>query len=350
MFRIPIFLPFLLLVNFLPTIVAHPLEASYNEKDSNGRCNQILQRKEWRALDIAERKDYINAVKCLQAIPVDDSSVPAAETLFDLFQGWHIHMATSVHYVGQFLMWHRYFLKLYESALRDKCGYKGAQPYWDWSLDTDEGRSIANSTIWDAETGFGGGGVEGTYTPPEDPETLASGRINPKAFVGCVQDGPFANLVLNMGPGTSVTKHCLTRHFNETTHKYLNHTAVEETMAYETFDDFHTQLEGKPSLPDHRQHDGGHIAIGGEMSNFFSSPGDPMFYMHHGNLDRLWRMWQLKGDKKRMWEVGGPTGLEANSTTLTLNFTLDMNPALGPSVPVRDVMDTEMAPNCYVYL
>jgi hypothetical protein len=41
-----------------------------------------------------------------------------------------------------------------------------------------------------------------------------------------------------------------------------------------TFDQFSVQLEGSPAFaPDHRAHDGGHVAVGGEMSNFFSSPG-----------------------------------------------------------------------------
>src|SRR6266545_3137823 len=30
---------------------------------------------------------------------------------------------------GQFLPWHRHFMKAYENALRNECGYKGAQPY-----------------------------------------------------------------------------------------------------------------------------------------------------------------------------------------------------------------------------
>lgn len=32
-------------------------------------------------------------------------------------------------------------------------------------------------------------------------------------------------------------------------------------------------MEGEPITSDHRMHDGGHFAVGGEMSNFYSSPG-----------------------------------------------------------------------------
>lgn len=34
-----------------------------------------------------------------------------------------------VHMVGQTFPWHRYALWTYETALRDECGYSGAQPY-----------------------------------------------------------------------------------------------------------------------------------------------------------------------------------------------------------------------------
>jgi hypothetical protein len=34
-----------------------------------------------------------------------------------------------------------------------------------------------------------------------------------------------------------------------------------------------------------------HIAIGGDMTSA-SSPTDPLFFMHHANVDRLWYKWQ----------------------------------------------------------
>ena len=35
-----------------------------------------------------------------------------------------------------FLPWHRQYVQYFEDALTDKCGYKGAQPYWDWTQGT----------------------------------------------------------------------------------------------------------------------------------------------------------------------------------------------------------------------
>lgn len=77
-----------------------------------------------------------------------------------------------------------------------------------------------------------------------------------------------------MGPGLLVTDHCLARGLNNTASLYLNSSAIARTINLPTFEEFSVQLEGSPNFaPEHRAHDGGHVAVGGEMSNFFSSPG-----------------------------------------------------------------------------
>ncbi|EMT71726.1 hypothetical protein FOC4_h10017105, partial [Fusarium odoratissimum] len=35
-------------------------------------------------------------------------------------------------------------------------------------------------------------------------------------------------------------------------------------------------------------HGAGHSGIGGVMGEIDASPGDPLFYLHHGFVDRLW--------------------------------------------------------------
>lgn len=48
----------------------------------------------------------------------------------------------------------RYFLWTYETALIEECGYKGAQPYWDWvssfySTPTIVAQMLTNVNITD---------------------------------------------------------------------------------------------------------------------------------------------------------------------------------------------------------
>ena len=39
-----------------------------------------------------------------------------------------------------------------------------------------------------------------------------------------------------------------------------------------------------------------HIAIGGDMADFATVGGDPLFYLHHCNLDRVWESWNRLGN------------------------------------------------------
>jgi N-acetylneuraminic acid mutarotase len=38
-----------------------------------------------------------------------------------------------------------------------------------------------------------------------------------------------------------------------------------------------------------------HVALGGDMADFATVGGDPLFYLHHSNIDRLWESWNRVG-------------------------------------------------------
>ena len=40
-----------------------------------------------------------------------------------------------------------------------------------------------------------------------------------------------------------------------------------------------------------------HLALGGDMADFATVGGDPMFYLHHANIDRIWESWNRLGRK-----------------------------------------------------
>ena len=60
-------------------------------------------------------------------------------------------------------------------------------------------------------------------------------------------------------------------------------TQVNNTMAQTTWDSFRTSLEGI--------HGTVHFRIGGQMGGA-SSPSDPIFWLHHGFIDKIWADWQ----------------------------------------------------------
>jgi tyrosinase len=54
-------------------------------------------------------------------------------------------------------------------------------------------------------------------------------------------------------------------------------------------------LEGWGQRPDGSSlpaHNHGHAWIGGIMNNTSTSPTDPIFWLHHAEVDRLWEIWR----------------------------------------------------------
>jgi tyrosinase len=88
----------------------------------------------------------------------------------------------------------------YEKALRDECGYTGGQPYWDWSANEAD---PASNALFTEPGGIGSNGVVEDHValqfllPTYPPK---SGLIPPGTGGGCVVDGPFANMIQNLGP------------------------------------------------------------------------------------------------------------------------------------------------------
>ena len=40
-----------------------------------------------------------------------------------------------------------------------------------------------------------------------------------------------------------------------------------------------------------------HVALGGDMAEFSTVGADPLFYLHHSNMDRIWESWNRLGNK-----------------------------------------------------
>lgn len=75
---------------------------------------------------------------------------------------------------------------------------------------------------------------------------------------------------------------------------------------------------------------------------------DPLFFVHHAGVDRLWATWQAAAPTTRLNAIGGPTTNPPGTEEVTLDFVLEY-PTLAPSVTVREVMDISKTPSCYEY-
>ena len=109
---------------------------------SSTACTNPVIRREWRYLSDTEKSDYIEAVQCLRSSP---SRLGLNQTLYDDFPYVHsrngeacelrtptfpsVTEISQAHDTAAFLPWHRYFIHVYEKALREQCNYAGHLTY-----------------------------------------------------------------------------------------------------------------------------------------------------------------------------------------------------------------------------
>lgn len=65
---------------------------------------------------------------------------------------------------------------------------------------------------------------------------------------------------------------------------YKSKTLVDTALGRTTLFDFSSMLEGNP-------HGTVHVMVGGEMGSVETSARDPIFWLHHCNVDRMWSVW-----------------------------------------------------------
>ncbi|KAE9363228.1 Di-copper centre-containing protein [Stipitochalara longipes BDJ] len=299
------------LSNFEAYLAKHPSK-------SNCTLETAVKRMEWSDLPEAQRKEYTKAVLCLQSKPPISprSTYPGALSRFDDFVATHESMVGELHSTSHLFPAHRLFIWAYEKALQEECGYTGYQPYWNWGRTAED---PINSPLFNGnDSSMGGNGLPSVYpgvpamgfTPPYDMIPSAGGG-------GCVTEGPFKNMTVSLGPfgkivsnipdnpradGFGSNPRCLRRDVNKyaaavTTANYTYALITQNSK----IDDFESVMLGTPAKNDWGVHMGGHYTIGGDPGgDFFSSPGDPVFYLHHAMVDRIWWIWQMQDPDNRM--------------------------------------------------
>lgn len=101
-------------------------------------------------------------------------------------------------------------------------------------------------------------------------------------------------------------------------------------------------------------HGAGHYTISGDPGgDFYTSPNDPAFYVHHAMIDRTWYIWQSLNFESRKFVIAGGTSMMGWGSPLA---TLDDPIHLGPpgliadtTYRIRDLVSTVDGPFCYVY-
>jgi tyrosinase len=181
-----------------------------------------------------------------------------------------------------FLPWHRFMLVLLEFQFQrvladDEFGL----PYWDWAADGDLPAGEQPQTpLWSA-SGVGGDGAPVTDGPFTGPAFRV--RIDSNAF-GSLRgtDRPLNRRLAQDAPTLPTTAQ------------------VAAALAADRYDapqwdraapGMRNLLEGWRPFPGPWLHNRVHVWIGGDMAPA-TSPNDPVFYLNHCNVDRIWEAWQ----------------------------------------------------------
>lgn len=184
---------------------------------------------------------------------------------------------------------------------------------------------------------------------------------------GCVRFGPFANLTVNYGlvkvgllpsllnnpKNLAYNPHCLSRDLRPDLFPQSGSSeAIADLLQQPNISAFNQVLEYGPRPNIVSTHAVGHIGTGGDMSDTFSSPGDPLFFLHHAQIDRLWTIWQSQDPRNRQYAVSG-TGTAQNyppSEEFKISDRIDLG-LLSPEGPrpLAEFMNTVRGPFCYKY-
>ncbi|CAE7200935.1 hypothetical protein CFE70_008162 [Pyrenophora teres f. teres 0-1] len=351
------------------------------KSDQFKKCNpfNIVVRKEWATFSTPEKKNYIQAVQCMSRLPAKTpkSECPGCRNRYDDFLATHIRQTFLIHNTGNFLAWHRYFTWAYEQTLRKECGYKGYQPYYNWprwSDDPSKSPALDGSTTSMSGNGAPGCSNQTFYGIPTNAEPQI--KVPKGNGGGCVTSGPFKDWSVNLGPvftdsncvppnpisnqtdsnvGLGYNPRCLKRDISSwTSSQWTNDEQVVNLLNSADIKTFWYNMQGgDPAFTKFMGvHTAGHFTIGGDPgSDFFTSPGDPWFFFHHAQIDRVWWTWQNMNPAERTNAIYGTTVIAtpaAPETKLTDIMTLGY--AYTGNISVADAMSTMGGAFCYTYI
>ncbi|KAJ4396220.1 hypothetical protein N0V93_000439 [Gnomoniopsis smithogilvyi] len=283
-------------------------------------CTSPQTRIEWRSYSSSQRQAFVNAIACLMNLPSAGSGFSPSTSRYEDFVRTHQKMTPKVHGNGIFILWHRYFVYTFEQALRTQCGFSQPFPWWDETKDS--GKFHLSPLFTNQYFGSLPGPTQGSGT--------------------CIVDGQFANLTCHIGPGTSYVAHCLSRAVDESLTSESSTAYVNYCAGLSTTGSFGSCVETGP-------HAYGHNGIGSVMADVYSSPSDPIFFMHHLFIDHELWSWQQKNTAYTQAVTNACADSSSPCTNpVTLTTLLDMN-GLRANANVGDILNTKGGVLCYKY-
>jgi tyrosinase len=294
--------------------------------------------------DATARQKFIDGVKLLKkeftgpttrTLSIPGPSNPVST--YDLFVVWHhVTMNTftppnqgdrnAAHRGPVFLPWHRFMLLQLEMNLQRVLDDETfGLPYWDWAADGELPQARQRTApIWAANC-LGGSGSPVTTGPFRfDAGDSDAWRVRIVANAGgqLVQ----VNRGLRRDLGAAIPGLPGGNRLPRKAHvaAALNEEEYDTTAWNTGSSGLRNLLEGwqdNPQIPPPSLHNRVHVFVGGDMSPS-SSPNDPVFYLNHCNVDRIWEAWMRAAPQGHGRTYAPPQTAPASLRGQRLNDTL----------------------------
>lgn len=266
---------------------------------------------------------------------------------------------------GHFFPWHRQYVQAFEDQLRDSCGYDGVQPYWDWTQDAP---SFYNATIF-SDSPYDG---LGSWGGPDNDHQILTGAFKNFTLAYPVPHNirrnytpqPFLAGAIGGPPGVYANPDLvISTTFTKKNVDFILGSFGGDYVAFQTYTE---NLDGP--------HPGLHLVLGGDMAGSCPfglgppecvggmkwSPNDPLFFLHHAMIDKVWFDWQHRNDSNANAFEGGATSWQTDPNITFTQYPTGAEPWLNLSsaltsdglwdgVTVGDVMSTVGGHLCYTY-
>ena len=222
--------------------------SQFQINEHRAALGDVRHRKNLLNLNEAELDELRNAYDAVYTITNRDDNRG-----FQYWAGKHGRPEAACDHGQLFLPWHRAYLYGFEKALQHHAD-NVTLPYWNWT----------------------------------GPATLAANLLPSACTNAALPDGSSNSLF--SGP----------IHFRESDGNLVQRQTVRGTRATPTFSHLKEEVEQALSEGEYLAfqgeingpHGGLHIRVGGDMGAFDYAGYDPIFWMHHANVDRHWARWQ----------------------------------------------------------
>ena len=219
---------------------------------------------------------------------------------FKVFVSDHAASMPRAHRQSAFLPWHRQFILNFESKLREHDDTVSL-PYWDWAADPgfdSRGNPMWNATVRAMMGGNGEGANNELRTGPFkhwrfiDEKGKQQSRRLQRSFGIRRAQRPGERDRASVLPTEAEVTGALT----VTPYDQAPWNADPQTGGFRNLLEGWAQWHGARGVV---LHNAVHVWVGGDMARVATAPNDPVFYLHHCMVDKIWADWQGLHPKER---------------------------------------------------